>query len=318
VKSRAKPNRKVNGQSKAKSAPAPAPEPEVVENPRTTKVLVLAALVVAVLVWSYSSSILYLVRRWWNEPDYLYGFLVPVFSGYLLWQRRSMIAAIKFRGSSWGLVLIALAAAMRFASPYYFLDLPDPVSMVPCLAGVILLIGGWPAMRWSWPAIVFLVFMFPVPGPIAGILSHPLQRIGTIASTFVIQTLGIPSVGRGNVIMLPETELGVAEACNGLSMMMLFFAVCFGAVFLSDRTWIEKLIILASAAPIAVLANVIRISMTAILYQLGGVDLGNRLFHELAGWFMMPLAVILLWIVLWFLDHALVTPPAKQPLFVKP
>jgi len=310
-------NRRANGTTKPKPAPVPAPEPEVIEDPRTTKVLVLSALVIAVLIWSYAPSLIYLVRRWWNEPDYQYGFLVPVFSGYLLWRRRAMMSAIKFRGSWWGLPLLAIAAAMRWASPYYFLDLPDPSSIVPCLAGVVLLIGGWPALRWSWPAIFFLGFMVPIPGPIAGILSHPLQRVGTMASTFVMQTLGIPSVARGNVIVLPESELGVAEACNGLPMMMLFYAVCFGAVFLSNRTWIEKLIILLCAAPIAVLANVIRISITGVLYQVGGVELGKKVFHDFAGWLMMPLAVVLLWILLWFLDHALVTPPEKRPLYVE-
>ena len=86
---------------------------------------------------------------------------------------------------------------------------------------------------------------------------------------------------------------------------------------LSERTWIEKLIILASAAPIAVLANVIRISTTAILYKLGGVDLGNkrvsrpgRLVHD-------ALAVVLLWIVLWILDQMLITPEVKKPLVVR-
>ena len=98
--------------------------------------------------------------------------------------------------------------------------------------------------------------------------------------------------------------------------MMLFFAVCFGTVFLSNRSWIEKLIIIGSAAPIAVLANVMRITTTAVLYHIGGVELGNKVFHNLAGWFMMPLAVILLWILLWLLDHALVTPAAQKPLVV--
>ena len=289
-----------------------------VEQIRTRRAAILVALLIIVFVWSYSSAIAYLVRRWWTEPDYTYGFLVPLFSAYLLWRRRSMLLTANLQGSWWGLVLVAMAAGLRISSPYFFLDLPDPVSIIPCLAGIALFLGGWPVLRWSWPALIFLTFMIPLPGPIAGILSHPLQRIGAIASTFVIQTLGIPSVVRGNIIVLPSTELGVAEACNGLPMMMLFFAVCFAAVFLSHRTRIEKLIILASAIPIAVLANVIRISMTAVFYQLGGIDMGKKLFHDLAGWFMMPLAVILLWVVLWFLDHALVPITPNKPLLVRP
>ena len=131
MKKTAKRQRNVNGTVKPKAAPAPPPEPVVVEDPRTTKVLILAALILAVLIWSYASSIWGLASRWWNEPDYLYGFLVPVFSGYLLWRRRSMLEAITFRGSWWGLVLIAMAGAMRWASAYYFFALLDPMSLVP-------------------------------------------------------------------------------------------------------------------------------------------------------------------------------------------
>lgn len=279
--------------------------------------MVLLALIAGVLAWSYWSPLVYLAERWWNEPDYTYGFLVPVFSVYLLWHRRQMLDSVTFHGTWWGLPLIVLAALMRCGSAYLFLNLPDPASIVPCLAGVVLIVAGWPALRWSWPAILFLGFMIPVPGQLAGILSHPLQRVGAMASTAIIQTLGIPSVARGNIIVLPETELGVAEACNGLPMMMLFFAVCLGAVFLSDRRWYEKLVILAAAAPIAVLANVIRITGTAVLYQVSGLDLGNKFFHDLAGWFMMPMAVVLLWILLWILDHALVTPEQQRPLMIE-
>ncbi len=304
--------------AKPKATPAPPPEPEVVEDPRRPKVLILAGLILIALIWSYHAALWSLAGRWWNESDYTYGFLVPVFSGYLLWRRREMTAKVTFRGSWWGLPLIGIAAVMRWAAAYYFFSLLDPMSLVPCLAGVVLLVGGWPALRWSWPAILFLGFMVPIPAFIAGLLSHPLQRIGTIAGTFVIQTLGIPAVARGNVIVLPETELGVAEACNGLPMMMLFAAVCFGAVFLSDRTWYEKLIMLASALPIALVANIIRIATTAVLYQVGGTELGDKLFHDLAGWFMMPLAVVLLWMLLWILDRSLVTPQEQKPILARP
>lgn len=275
----------------------------------------MGALILVVLSCSYGPALLHLAKRWWNEPDYAYGFFVPVFSAYLLWRRREYIGFISLRGSWYGIVLIVIAGLMRWASAYYFFELLEPLSLLPCLAGTAIVVGGWPAFRWTWPAVLFLAFMIPLPGFLAGVLSHPLQRASTIASTFVIQTLGVPAIAKGNIIVLPETELGVAEACNGLPMMMLFFAVCVGSVLLSNRNWLEKTLILISAAPIAFIANVVRISATAVLYKLGGVELGNKVFHDLAGWFMMPLAAILLAVFLWFLDHALVVPIKDKPVF---
>jgi exosortase len=265
------------------------------------------------LVWAYASPIAALAYRWWNEADYVYGFLVPPFAVYLLWARRDMVDSPARRGSWWGLAFLAIAAGLRWASAYYFYALMDPFSLIPCVAGVVLLIGGWRLLRWAWPSIVFLAFMIPLPGFLADLLSQPLQRIGTIASTYLIQTLGIPAISQGNVILLTEAEVGVAEACSGLRMLMLFSAVCVGAAFIMRRGFVERGIIIISALPIAVAANVVRITVTSVLHETVGHGVADAVFHDLAGWFMMPLAVVMLWLEMAVLASLLVEAPQKTP-----
>ena len=265
-------------------------------------VLLSGLVLLAVLLVSYWSPISGVVARWF-EPDYLYGFLVPPFAALLLWRRRDLLAGAAPRGSWWGLALIALAAGMRFTSAYYNFALLDPMSLVPCLLGLVLFLGGWRILRWSWPSIVFLAFAVPLPGFVAGLFSHPLQRIGTKCSTFVIQTIGIPAVDRGNVITLAETELGVVEACSGLRMMMLFVTVCVGAAFWIRRSWWEKALLVLCAAPIAILANVFRITLTSLLYQFTSPEFASAVFHDFAGALMMPFAVLILWMILALYDR---------------
>jgi exosortase len=269
-----------------------------------------AAALVAALAWSYAEPISGLVHRWWNEADYQYCFLVPVFSGYLLWKRKSMIVFEPIQGIGWGLPLLALAAAMRWASAYYYFALLDPLSLIPCLAGLAILLGGWKALAWSWPAIVFLVFMVPLPGFLAGTLSHPLQRVGTLASTYIIQTLGIPAVAQGNIIVLTHGEIGVVEACNGLRMMMLFMTVCTGAAFLMTGSPLLRVLVVLSAAPISVIANIARITITGILHETASQAVADWVFHDLAGFLMMPLAVVLLWLEVAFLSRLILEKPA--------
>ncbi len=140
-----------------------------------------------------------------------------------------------------------------------------------------------------------------------------MQKIGTIASTYVIETLGIPVMSRGNVILLPHGEVGVVEACSGLRMMMLFFAVCVGAAFVMKSSLAEKILIVLTAIPIAVVANVARITVTAILYEYASKEIGDKVFHELAGFFMMPFAVILLMLELGVLERMFVREESPGP-----
>lgn len=276
---------------------------------RVNRGTLIAGAIVAVLVGaSYAPALAGLVRRWWREEDQVHGFLVPIVAIAILVVRREMVADLRPRGSVWGLPLVLLAAAMRWVSAYYLLVLVEPLSLLPLLAGGVLFVGGWQALRWAAPAIAMLFFMVPLPGMAAGLLSHPLQRAGTIASTYILQTLGLPAIALGNVIQLTETQLGVVEACSGLRMMMLFFAICLAYAFLAKRPLLDRALIIASAVPISLVANVARIVLTGVLYELVSRQWGDVLFHDLAGWFMMPLAVVLLWAEMELWGRLLVVP----------
>jgi exosortase len=271
------------------------------------------ALLAFAVAWCYWSPVAALAGRWWSEPDYLYGFLVPVFAAYLLWFRRGMLAGAKAAGSWWGLGLLGVCAALQLTAAYYLFDLLAAASLCFCLAGLALLLGGRRVLAWAWPSAAFLVFMVPLPGLLANLLSHPLQRVATISSTYIVQTVGIPAVAEGNVISLSEGQIGVAEACSGLRNMMLFIVICTGTAFLVQRTLLEKAIIVLSAAPIALAANIGRITLTALLHNISRHDLANTMYHDLAAWLMMPLAVVLLWIEMALLKRIFVTVAPDSP-----
>ena len=134
------------------------------------KPAVLAAwLVVAVAFGSfYWSSIQHLYHAWATQEDYGHGFVVPIFAVVLLWLRRDMIVGRACSGSWWGLPILVLWAVIRWASVYFnFGSLPE-YSMLAFFAGIAIFVGGWRALNWSWPSIVFLVFMIPLPGAMQG------------------------------------------------------------------------------------------------------------------------------------------------------
>src|SRR5439155_19345193 len=118
-------------------------------------------------------------------------------------------------------------------------------------AGPALLVGGRDFSRWSWPAIAFLGFMLPLPFFLEVSLAHPLRRLATMISTYALQTLSCPALAEGNVILIGDARLGVAEACSGLGMLMTFFALATALAMMVHAPLVDRLILVASAAPIA-------------------------------------------------------------------
>ena len=286
----------------------------------THRWVILAALVVVIgvfiaLFWDAWGVLL---QRWAGDPDYTHGFLVPVVSGYLLWQRRGMLREVRF-SPTWsavamGIACFILAGVIRAASLILFARILDPAAIVPCVFGLILLLGGWGAFRWAWPSALFLIFMLPLPGFVSTLLSHPLQRAATIASTFLLQTLGVSAMAEGNVIALRDGQLEVVQACSGLKMMSLFVAVCVAAAFIMRRPLLDRILVVVSAPLNALAANIIRITVTGVLHELNLV--GTNMQHDLAGWLMMPAAVVLVWIELYLLDRILVQQSETAPVVV--
>jgi exosortase len=285
----------------------------------------LAALGAALVAlgWAFWPTLAEAAHCWAHDPLYSHGWLVPGFAVLLLWMRRGRLAEGLVEPNWWGAALLAGGIAVRLVGGFYYFVYLDSVSLIPCLAGVFLLLGGWTAWRWAWPALAFLVFMLPLPHRVAVSMAEPLQNFATITSTFTLQTLGFPALAEGNVILLNDVEIGIVEACSGLRMLVIFFALSTGVALLIHRALWEKLVLVASALPIALVVNILRITATGICYDQVGKPWTDAVFHDLAGWLMMPLALVLLGVELVVLRRLfLASPggpaPARMPFGLRP
>jgi len=162
--------------------------------------------------------------------------------------------------------------------------------------------------------VVFLVFMLPLPPSANNLIALPLQRIATLGSVFVTQLTGLWAIDEGNVITLRDHSgalktLEVAQACNGLSMLMTLAATVTAIIILFPLANWKRIVVLASAIPIALLSNIVRIVATGWCYYLIDGERAKKIAHDWTGiLLMMPLAVILVWLELlllsWLVDDS--------------
>jgi exosortase len=258
------------------------------------RLLLTAFAALVALGWAYWGTFASIGEKWATDPQYAHGFLVPVFAVYLLWRRREQLARSDSRPRWWGVGVILVGLGLRYAGYVYYQPWLDAGSFLVVLTGIAGAAGGRRALVWAAPAILFLAFTIPLPFRAQAMLGGTLQGVATWASTYVLQTLGVPAIAEGNIILLTDSRLGVVEACNGLSMLVTFFALATAVAILAPRSLVERLLVVASAIPIAIIANVARISLTGVLFEAERGDWARTVFHDLAGWLMMPIAIILL------------------------
>ncbi|MBP3959311.1 exosortase/archaeosortase family protein [Gemmata sp. G18] len=269
------------------------------------------AAIAVVLGWAYLPMLSVFADKWLNDPQYSHGPLVPFFSAFLLWRAWKsdslVLKPLPILGCG---LLVAILALRTVAGAMLFHQL-DAASLLLALVGVCLAVGGVPLLKLTGPAIAFLAFMIPLPYELERNVGSPLKTAATVSSTFLLQTLGLPAIRDGNLILIDDVRLGVVDACSGLKMMVTFAAFSVGAVLMIQRSRFEKLMVLLGIIPIAILTNVLRITATGVSFANITDDATRKFLHDAYGYMMIFIGLGLLAVELWVLKRLVLDEPSK-------
>lgn len=235
-----------------------------------------------------------LAAQWWTDENASHGFLIPLMSAYLVWERRRQLARHPAETSPWGYAVLVLGLALLIVGQAAAFGYPVRVSFIVTLAGLILLLAGPHVLRISTFPLAYLMFMIPLPAPVLNKIAFPLQLLAARVATGTLDLLNIPVLREGNIIDLAATRLEVTEACSGIRSLVALIALAVIMAYFTQRTWRARLILAASAVPIAVVANAFRVTLTGVLAQVFGVAAAMGFYHLLSGWAIFLLAFVLL------------------------
>jgi len=234
---------------------------------------------------------------WYNIADYSHGFLVPLFSIFLLWDKRNQIAETPVVPTWSGLPLILLGLITLIFGVYGVDLFTSRLSFVILLIGLVWTFLGSAMLRRLQFPILILLLAIPFPAIIFNQITFPLQLMASRLASMILPLLGVPVLQEGNVIELPVMKLEVAEACSGIrSLMSLFTLAVFYGYFL-ERTTRRRVILALASIPIAVAANVVRIVGTGLCVQYWDPAKALGFFHEFSGWVMFVVSLACLYLV---------------------
>jgi exosortase len=269
-----------------------------------------AALVLAAMLLVYWSVITSLIGAWFTDDNYSHGFFIVPLAIYFAWERRQRIAATPVSSSLLGLLVVGVSLLLLVAGLLGAELFLSRVSIIGTLAGAILFLYGWPMLRVLAFPLAFMLLMIPLPAIIFNQIAFPLQLLASNVGESTISAMNIPILREGNVLILANATLEVAQACSGIRSLVSLFTlgIVFG-YFVDPRWWVRAVIAL-SAIPVAILANGLRVASAGVAaHQFGSAGV-EGLFHEFSGWVVFVLAFMMMF-ALQRLLHRLSPPPTR-------
>ena len=263
--------------------------------------LTLTAILVATFLFAYFPVWKRLILSWYSSDEYSHGFFILPLCGYILWQKKDVLAGVPVSPSWWGLVLVVFSLLLYILSDFAGIVTLASFSIVPLLAGVIIYSYGFLMLKELFFPLFLLLFMIPIPAQIYSSLTVPLQLLVTKISVWIAGFLGIPIYREGNVIHLATRTLEVVQACSGLRSMISLLTLSAVLGYLTLRSNPLRAVLFVSGIPAAIFVNIVRVLLLVLAFHYINLDLTEGTVHTLFGMGIFILA----WILIIFTKQAL-------------
>ena len=228
-----------------------------------------------------------------RDEEQSHIFLAPIVALWLLWLRRSRLRYIQFQPSPVGPLVVLAGWVVSWWGFQSGMQIAWHAGALGVLLGVLLSMTGITPLHVLAPVFVVLVFMLPIPGEIRHRIAHPMQDLATGVTHSMLELIGVGAIRSGNVLIINGEQVAVGEACNGMRMVFALSLVVYAFAFGTPLKATTRGVLLVLSPLIAILCNVIRLVPTSLLFGYGNVQMAER-FHELAGWVMLFVAMLML------------------------
>ena len=242
----------------------------------------------------YAPILRLMARQWWDDPNYGHAMLVPVFVAYLLWRDRTRWRAAAVRPSDYGLPLMLLAMGLLILGMLSAELFTARFSLIILISGIILFLVGWQVLRSIAFPIAYSVFMIPLPALVYYQLTFPLQLMASRLGAQGLVMVGVHTLRRGNLLILPNITLEVVEACSGVRSLLSLLAAAVAYVYLAESSLWKRCLIVALTIPFVILSNGLRLIATGVLSFVYGPQVDSGPTHTVLGLAFFALAFLLI------------------------
>jgi exosortase B len=241
----------------------------------------------------------YDLANWhWERDDYAHGPIILAVVLWLIWDKRHvLLAAPASTAPVPGIALLVLGLLFYVVGRAHDVIIFEIGALAPILAGALLSMRGWPALRALWFMLLFIAFLVPLPSVFVDALTLPLKQSVSEIAAQILYAAGYPIAHAGVIVTIGQYQLLVADACAGLNSMFSLSALGLLYLYLMRyKSWLHNGLMLASLLPIAFCANIVRVIILVLVTYHFGDAAGQGFAHGFSGMvlFIVALIVILL------------------------
>jgi exosortase A len=245
-------------------------------------------------VYLYAPMARKLIRDWANDDNYSHGFFIVPLALFFAWERRGRLLQAARQPVALGLVVVIGSLGLLVAGTLGAELFLTRVSLIGTLGGTVLFLYGWAFLRALAFPLLFLLLMVPIPAIVFNQIAFPLQLVASRFGASALSACSIPVLREGNVIVLANTTLEVAEACSGIRSLVSLLTLALVYGYFMDSRWWVRAVVAISAVPIAIIANGLRVAGTGVAAHLYGPEAAQGFFHTFSGWLVFGVAFVML------------------------
>jgi exosortase len=222
----------------------------------------------------------------YDAPDtyYSHGYLVPFISLALIYLKRNKLKTLKYDSATFGLILIIISLISYILTLVLNIGFMGGMLFLLTLVGLSLYLGGISFTKEIWFPLFFLIFMIPLPRILVIHISFKMKLLAAEAGTYLINKLGIAAFCDGSIIYLPNTSLTVGSPCSGLRSLIALLGLGTLFAYLADLPKIKKYILFLASIPLALLGNILRITLLLWVAYKYGSEVATGKFHDYSGY----------------------------------
>lgn len=271
--------------------------------------LLLLGLATAVILIAFGRDAADIADIWWRSDTFGHCPIVVVMIGWLIWQRRALLAQLTPRNWAPGLLLVGMGAGGWLLGDAAGVAQARHLGLLFMLQGAVVSLLGPSVSRGLLFPLGYALFLVPFGEE----LVPPLQTLTAKMCMALLGLVGLPAHIDGVFITTPTGYFEVAEACSGVNFLIAMFAYAVLAAHLCFRSASRRIAFVLFAVTSSVVANGIRAWGTIYISHLTSIDFAASFDHVFYGWFFFAIVIALVTAVGWrFFDRS-IDDPAFDP-----